>query len=199
MPIARRKKIDQLIRFATDNGATAAAELSPRCIQIENRLAAYCRDPKCPHFGKSLSCPPYTFGPAAFRKLALEASSAIVIRLEIDSASLHGEDRPAVMRLLHEITAAVEWKAKNLGFTDAYGFSGGSCKISFCGNHETCRALTGDAGCRYPDQARPSMSGAGINVGELMKSAGWSTDLFSTESEESEQQLAWVAGLVLLS
>ncbi len=197
--LATQNKIDLLIRFATDNGATAAAELSPRDIHVEKSLAAYCRQPKCPHFGMSMSCPPHISGPAGFKMLALNSSSAIAIRIEIDAESLHGEGRPEVMRLLHEITAAVEIEAKRLGFTNASGFSGGSCKISFCGNYDTCRVLSGEGGCRYPDQARPSMSGFGVNVGELMKSAGWSSNLFSTEPGKNTPQPAWVAGVVLLS
>jgi predicted metal-binding protein len=196
-----QNKIERLIRFATDNGATVAAELSPLEIRVESKLAAYCHKPKCPYFGQSMSCPPNVSGPAGLRKLVLKSNSAIVLRIEIDTESLHGEGRPEVMRLLHEITAAVELEAKRLGFLNACGFAGGSCKKSFCGNHEQCRALTGVDGCRHPDQARPSISGFGVNVGELMKSAGWSSNLFPPKSGKNEAglDLSWVAGLILLS
>jgi hypothetical protein len=42
------------------------------------------------------------------------------------------------------------------------------------------------------------MSGYGINVGELMKAAGWSTNLFPSNRNDEGEQLSWVAGLVLV-
>ena len=145
-----------------------------------------------------MSCPPYVSGPAGFRKLLQSCQHVIVFRIEIQSSSLHGEDRPEVMRLLHEITAAIEIEAKRLGFPNAAGFAGGSCKASFCADQPYCEVIAGDEHCRYPDQARPSMSGYGVNVGELMQSAGWSTDLFPGKTTDGQEQLSWVAGLVLL-
>lgn len=192
------EKIQVLLDFARQQGATRATRLSPQEIRVENKLASYCRTPKCPNFGRSMSCPPHVSGPAGFRKMVQESSHAIVVRIEIDAASLNGEERPQVMRLLHEITAAVEYEAKRIGFTESQGFAGGSCKMSFCPQYDTCRVLAGEGQCRHPDTARPSMSGYGVNVGDLMKTAGWSTDLFPPHDNTGEQQLAWVAGLILL-
>lgn len=193
-----QEKIASLLHFAENNGASKAARISPGSIHIENRLAAFCRSPKCPNYGRSMSCPPNVSGPAGFRKLVDMSSHAIVIRIEIDGDSLHGEQRHEVMRLLHEITAAVEKEAKRIGFPHSRAFAGGSCKMSFCAEHEQCRVLTGEGLCRHPESARPSMSGYGINVGDLMKEVGWSTDLFPPRDMDGEEQLAWVAGLVLL-
>lgn len=190
--------IAAILSFAEHNGATMAARLSPAVIHIEDKLATYCRSPKCPNFGLSMSCPPHVSGPAAFRRMVENSSHAIVLRIEIDAASLHGEERSEVMRLLHEITAAVEGEAKRLGFTDSQAFAGGSCKMSFCAEHESCRVLAEGGRCRHPDAARPSMSGYGINVGDLMKEVGWSTDLFPKADDNGHEQPAWVAGLILL-
>jgi len=194
-----REKISSLITFAKNIGATHAASLDPSLIRIENRLAAYCRKPKCPHFGMSMSCPPHVAGPASLRARIKDCRHAIVIRIEVDGDSLHGEDRPAVMRLLHEITAAVELEAKRLGFSHAQAFAGGSCKMSFCADNEQCAVISGEGPCRFADSARPSMSGYGVNVGELMKAAGWSTSLFGSSADTPHGDLAWVAGLVLLA
>lgn len=193
-----QEKIAAILTFAEDNGATMAARLSPAAIRVESNLAAYCRSPKCPNFGLSMSCPPHVSGPSRFREMAAQACHAIVIRIEVDAASLNGEERPEVMRLLHEITAAVELEAKRLGFTGSRAFAGGSCKMSFCAAHESCRVVTNGGPCRHPDAARPSMSGYGINVGDLMKAAGWSTDLFPPRDPAGQDRLSWVAGLVLL-
>ncbi|WP_234981123.1 DUF2284 domain-containing protein [Desulfopila aestuarii] len=172
--------------------------LDPREVRVENRLAGFCKSPKCPHFGLSMSCPPHISGPGGMRKLLEKCSYVMVIRIEVDSDSLHGEDRPSVMRLLHEISATVEQEAIRLGFSEAYAFAGGSCKMSFCASHEQCAVLSGEGNCRNPDAARPSMSGFGVNVGALMQAAGWSTSLFTEKDDTGVSQSAWVAGLILL-
>jgi predicted metal-binding protein len=193
-----KRALDSLLEFALQSGATRARRLSPASVCVENRLSAFCRDPKCPNWGQSMSCPPNVSGPEGFRKLLQSCRHAIVLRIEIQSSSLHGEDRPEVMRLLHEITAEVEMQAKRLGFNEAVGFAGGSCKPSFCHEHLGCRVITEQGKCRYPEHARTSLSGYGVNVGELMKSAGWSNNLFRSNSNDEEEEMSWVAGLVLL-
>ena len=199
MDVYRDKEmIDALLQFAENAGATKAGRLPPECVSVEDQLADFCRDPKCPYWGQSMSCPPYVSGPEGMRKLLRAAKHVLVFRIEIQSSSLHGEDRPVVMRLLHEITAAIEIEAKRLGFPKSYGFAGGSCKPSFCLDQPNCRVIAGEGECRHPQQARPSMSGFGVNVGELMKSAGWSNTLFSAPGIGKNEELSWVAGLVLL-
>jgi predicted metal-binding protein len=193
-----KKKIDSLLEFAAHSGATKVKRLSPESVRVEENLATFCREPKCPHYGQAMSCPPYVSGPKGIRELLQSCKHAIVLRIEIQSSALHGEDRPAVMRLLHEITADIETEAKRLGFPDSIGFAGGSCKPSFCNDYPNCSVIAEQGECRYPRHARASMSGYGINVGELMKAAGWSTNLFPSNQNDEEEQLSWVAGLVLL-
>jgi predicted metal-binding protein len=188
--------IDALTTFAEHAGATKARCLPPESVRVEDKLSDLCREPRCPYYGQSMSCPPHVSGPAGIRKLLQSCKHVLVIRIEIESASLHGADRPAVMRLLHEITAEIETEANRLGFHQSIGLAGGSCKESFCADQPNCRVLTGQGECRHPHHARTSMSGYGVNVGELMKSAGWSNKLFTPD--DVGQQLAWVAGLVLL-
>lgn len=190
-----KKKIDSLLKFAAHTGATKVKRLFPEGVSVDDSLATFCRAPQCPHYGQSMSCPPYVSGPEGFRKILQSCQHAVVFRIEIQSSSLHGEDRPAVMRLLHEITADIENEAKRLGFSDSIGFAGGSCKPSFCDDQPNCRVIAEHGDCRYPEHARASMSGYGVNVGELMKAAGWSNNLFNNDGEE---QLSWVAGLVLI-
>ncbi|SMC38844.1 Predicted metal-binding protein [Desulfocicer vacuolatum DSM 3385] len=191
------KKMQQIEEFALDNGASKAAVISSRDIDVKNRFAAFCKEPKCPNFGRSMSCPPHVSGPEGFRKKLKETQYAVAIRLEVDAGSLIGEERPQVFRILQEIVAATELKAKSLGFTKSEGFAGGSCKQSFCSEHDFCRVLSRKGTCRYPDSARPSMSGFGVNVGKLMKCAGWSSEFFSSKAPR-EEQMMWLAGVVLL-
>ena len=190
-----RETLNQLQKFALHIGATRAKLLSTADVHIEEKLASFCLEPKCPHWGRSMSCPPHIAGPDALREILKKCKYVLVLRIEIQSESLHGEDRPEVMRLLHEITAEVEKEAIRLGFTQSMGLAGGSCKPSFCHDQPHCRVIEEKGDCRHPEHARQSMSGYGINVGKLMQAAGWSTNLFATVGDD---QLSWVAGLVLL-
>ncbi len=189
--------IESLLVFSLKIGATKAKCLSPDDICVEDKLAVLCHDPRCPFWGQSMSCPPHIEGPDSFRKLLGSCSYTVVIRLEIQACSLHGEDRPLVMRLLHETVAEVEKKAIQLGFHQSAGFAGGSCKPSFCPEEKYCSALTPQGRCRHPEHARPSMSGYGINVGKLMEAAGWPSRIFSPV--DGPDGLSWVTGLILLS
>ncbi len=197
MTDTENKTCEALITFALQSGATKAAVLPVKSVRVESRLASFCHEPKCPYWGQSASCPPHVSGPSGFREMLATCSSVLVVRLEIESSSLHGEERPFVMRLLHETVAKVEQRAVELGFPGARGFAGGSCKPGFCGDKENCRAIE-KGSCRFPDLARPSLSGYGVNVGKLMEAAGWSTTLF-TSDKDNQDHLAWIAGLVLLS
>jgi len=187
-----------LLAYGQQAGATATAIIPPESVVVEERLAALCRQPKCPFWGQSMSCPPHTGGPSTMKKKLQSVRHVLVIRLEIQACSLLGEDRPQVLRLLHETVACIEQKAEELGFLRPLGFAGGSCKSSFCAAHPDCSALKKNGNCRYPDQARPSLSGYGVNVGKLMEAAGWSGTLFSGKTDDPDA-LSWVAGLVLLS
>lgn len=192
-----QEALESLLVFAKGIGATGAKRLAPEDVCVEEKLATLCHAPKCPFWGQSMSCPPYIAGPASFKKQLKSCRHAVVIRLEIQACSLHGEDRPMVMRLLHETVAETEKKALQLGFSQAAGFAGGSCKPSFCPDELHCRVIESKEKCRYPEHARPSMSGFGLNVGKLMESAGWSSRIFSATGDPDE--LSWVGGLILLS
>lgn len=151
-PYPDADRITALLTFATAVGATRAARLDPEAVQVENRLAAFCRSPKCPHYGQSMSCPPHVAGPAALRKILNKSLHAIVLRIEIDSDSLNGEQRPEVMRLLHEITAMVESEAKRLGFQQVQAFAGGSWKASFVPTIASARCFRAKALVVFPSR-----------------------------------------------
>jgi predicted metal-binding protein len=125
---------------------------------------------------------------------------AIVFKIDVPTAILLSSDRREIFCLLHEIAAGVETVAVEKGGLKAMAFAGGSCKRLFCNDHQACRVIAGsEQGCRYPDSARPSMSGFGVNVAELMKTAGWRMTI-AKESEPSEgDSTAPVCGLILIN
>ena len=190
--------LDQLIRLAITSGASDAQLLPSAEIAVEEQLAQKCVEPQCENYGLSFSCPPYVGGPEYFRKLIKTHSQALVVRLVIPAIMLLSWERVELGKVLHELVATLEREAILMGFTESTGFAGGSCKELFCQDHLSCRRIEENGLCRHPDLARPSMSGYGIDVFQLIKSCGWDANLNQNEDVPEEDQLSWVAGLVMI-
>jgi predicted metal-binding protein len=187
---------EELLTYAEQSGA-AACFISPPELVVEEKLARFCVEPRCPNYGLSASCPPHVQGPSQFRRWRDESELGLALKIDVPVAVLHSEERLEVMKLLHEIVAGSEQMAIKLQYPRSKGFAGGSCKQIFCRDEKSCLYLSAHKTCRNVPYARPSMSGFGVNVASLMKSAGWHTRPFS-ESESAGESMSWIAGLVLL-
>lgn len=188
-----QKKIRDEARGA---GATGARFFDPHKLVVEERLAGYCLEPGCPHYGLSPSCPPHVQGPAVMRQWRDAAEHALAIKIDAPIDVLHSSQRFEIMFLLHEIVAAAERRAIAAEYRRARGFAGGSCKKTFCDNYSECAYLAGQE-CRNPRSAKPSMSGFGVDVAAMLKVAGWPKSAID-EGGEQGNSMSWVAGLVLL-
>ncbi len=192
------KDFDQLLQLAVSLGASEAKLISSDEIVVEDQLALKCSEPQCENYGLSFSCPPFVDGPDSFRKLVITNPRALVVRLIIPSQMLLSWERTDLGRILHELVARIEIEAKDLGYINSEAFAGGSCKELFCADHLRCRRIEENGQCRHPDLARPSMSGYGIDVFQLIKSCGWQTNLNQQEQIPAKDQLSWVAGLIMI-
>ena len=188
-----------LITLARQLGADDAAMVPAGEISAEDELARLCLDPPCENYGTSAGCPPHVAGPSWFRELMKGYEWALVFRIEVPSQILLSDERREVFRRLHEIAAHVEQAAARMGYRQSKGFAGGSCKQIFCRDREACRVLSEAGACRNPGQARPSMSGFGINVSKLMRTAGWSMNrALGKPDKETTTGTGTVCGLVLV-
>jgi predicted metal-binding protein len=192
------EKLQVLIQYALKSGAGDAVILSTADIVIDDGLADRCREPRCENYGLSKSCPPHVPGPAALRKQLAHLHRAIFFKIDVPSEVLYSSERREVFQLLHEIASGIEDLAVNLGFADARAYAGGSCKAIFCHEHRQCRVVSENGKCRHPRHARPSMSGFGINVAALFKTAGWITNGTMQNPDTTTTRTANVCGLVLI-
>jgi len=192
------RDIERLARVAVTLGASEAKGITSADIVVKDQLARKCIEPGCENYGLSYSCPPYVDGPDAFRTLITTHTRALVLRLIIPSRMLLSWERTDLGRLLHELVATVENEARILGYSKSTAFAGDSCKKLFCGDHLGCRRIEENGPCRHPGLARPSMSGYGIDVFQLIKGCGWETNLNHGEEKPAEDQLSWVAGLIMI-
>ncbi len=193
------RAMEGLINRACLAGATEVRRISPEEITVEEGLVRFCSEPRCENYGLSPSCPPHVAGPAGFELLRQKSRAALVVRLEVPSTVLFSSERQEVMRLLHEIVADLELQAIALGYAGSKAFAGGSCKDLFCHEHHSCRVLGEQGSCRNPLQARPSLSGFGVNVAKMMEVAGWSSARNSAGVDPAAEALSWVTGLVLIA
>ncbi len=195
-----KEQLELLTKKAIELGATSSAIISTREVQVKDDLAALCNgEYRCPNYGLSGSCPPYVEGPAEFRKWQEESKYSITIKIELPTDVMFSDERKGVMQLLHQMVAAVEQKAVEIGFEKSKAFAGGSCKKLFCEDQKTCCVVSESEPCRHMDSARPSMSGFGIDVTQLMLSSGWSAQKAENNKGSGKDATSWVAGLIMLA
>jgi len=192
------EKMAVLTKRALDLGATGVELISADNIVVRDELAERCLEPGCEHYGRSKSCPPNVAGPAIIKKRLKTFDRAVLFKIDVPSDILFSSERFEVFRLLHTTAAGIEQTALEMGFKQALGFAGGSCKELFCPDHGECQALSDKGTCRNPDQARPSMSGFGIDVASLFKTAGWKMNWVFEDNGRTKTKMATVCGLVLI-
>ncbi|MBU8911452.1 MAG: DUF2284 domain-containing protein [Desulfobacterales bacterium] len=195
-----KQQLELLTQEVKRLGANASAIISSKEIQVKDNLAALCNgEYTCPNYGLAASCPPNVEGPVEFRKWQEGSEYSIAVKIELPTSVMFSDERKGVMQLLHQIVAAVEQKAIEIGFRKSKAFAGGSCKELFCDDQEKCCVVAENKPCRHIEFARPSMSGFGIDVIQLMKSSGWSTPKVQNTNLSNEDAISWVAGLIMLA
>ena len=193
-------QLAHLIQEAKRLGATSSASILSKEIQVKDNLAKLCNgEYTCPNYGLAANCPPYVGGPVEFRKWQAQSKYSITVKIELPTSVMFSDERKGVMQLLHQIVAAVEHKAIAIGFEKTKAFAGGSCKELFCDDQEKCCVVAEKKPCRHMEFARPSMSGFGIDVTQLMLSSGWSASKAEKSILPDKDSTSWVVGLILLS
>lgn len=187
-----------LLEHARRLGASEAVLLATEEVVVKEELAGRCREPRCENYGLSPGCPPHSGGPQGFRRLLNEYQRVLFFHIEVPAPVLYSSDNRELFQLLHEVAAGIEEEARHLGWNRARAFAGDSCRRLFCADLKECPALSPGGVCRFPRLARPSMSGYGIDVGHLMRRAGWEQKMGKLAGDGGQGGTASVCGLVLL-
>ncbi|KMY68812.1 hypothetical protein AAU61_04255 [Desulfocarbo indianensis] len=190
--------LDKLMAQALELGAHAAAILSASQILVEERLAQICGQGTCPAYGKSPNCPPHVMTTARFKALLAGQQSALAFKFDVPTALLLSQARHQTARAVHGLAARLEGLALELGFAQAHGLAAGSCWEAFCDGQGVCPVLDHKGACLFPDQARPSLSGLGVNVFQLCADLGWPINRIGKDADPQETPMGLMAGLVLL-
>ncbi|MBM4329322.1 MAG: DUF2284 domain-containing protein [Deltaproteobacteria bacterium] len=190
----RNERISELLAFARSLGVSDAKLLEVDRIIVEDHFRDLCEEPRCPNYNTSINCPPHSMTPARFRDHIKGFVRVLAFKFDMPMEAVQEASLREAALLLHETTAAIERRAKSLGFERACGYSSGGCKRTLCYEHADCAALQEGGQCRHRDKARPSLSGMGVNWQTLSKSLGW----MMHKSEDTGDNTVMMAGLVFL-
>ncbi|MGA2617697.1 MAG: DUF2284 domain-containing protein [Thermoguttaceae bacterium] len=121
----------------------------------------------CSEYGQCLTCPPHSPTPETTRKMLDEYQAGIL---------LHGNQWKSVRQL----ALALERKVFLAGCYKAFAFACGPCwRCKRCG---AVRPKPGQpAECKHPDEARPAMEAAGIDVFATARAAGLPIEVVTAE------------------
>ncbi|MEN6349135.1 MAG: DUF2284 domain-containing protein [Syntrophomonas sp.] len=139
-----------------------------------------------------------TTKPGEFRKLPTQYEHVLAFKIDTPTEVLL-DDRPFdVAKRIHEISADIERVAREKGFTNSRGFAAGSCKMIFFKEQAKCIVLEKNENCRFPDKARPSLSGLGVNFLELSRTIGWQFNKITKDTKPDDVSMGMMSGMVLI-
>ena len=190
--------LQELIRKTFELGVSDAGIIPARLIVVEDRFAEMCATPQCPGYGRSPNCPPYSMKPAKFRELLTQYEHALIFKIDTPTEVLLDDRRFDVAKRIHEISAGIEILAREKGFVHSRGFAAGSCKMIFCKDEAKCIVLEKHENCRFPDSARTSLSGLGVNFLELSRTIGWQFNKITKDTNPDDVSMGMMAGMVLI-
>ncbi len=160
-------------------GATDAKIITTDMVVINERVRVKCIYPKCEYYGTNINCPPYAMDLEQARKMVNSFRHAIFFMLKVPTETVAGTRTPEQIKYARrtaktnrDILAKIESEAFYDGYYLAVGFGGGPCKVAFCPD-EDCQALKLGQGCKFPQVARSSMEGNGMDVYLMAAKVGW--------------------------
>ena len=171
---ATPKDLRTLTGRAMDLGGSKASTILANAIILDPRVELKCRVPLCPHYGRSLTCPPNVMPPDRFAMVLSRYSHAILVQKRYDQRKMMEmlrnvpyqelESSPEYLAAMREIfkdfaslMSQLESDSMRMGYRFSAALVGGPC----C----QCDECIGPGQkCRHPFQARPSMEAMGIDV-----------------------------------
>jgi len=196
-------KYQFLAKLALEKGAAAAKIIPTSKVVVENRVVLKCKV-GCPHYGKTLACPPYTPSAEEFRKIVSEYSYAMFMKFttnatadpevyqhlmtfETDAtlpkeikekAAKFWQDWKESKRLMLQSVVDLEKAAMNKGYSLAISFVSGHCQL--CDKCSTDTKI-----CKHPELMRMSEDAIGVNVKKTAGNAGINFKFPFTNSADS--------------
>jgi predicted metal-binding protein len=202
-PDSLRRDTARYREKALELGASGAWVVSASDIPVDERVVLKCRVPRCFGYGVGANCPPHTLSPAALREILARCTTAVFFVKDVpaevivrDKATI--KERVAAYQEMYEIVSQLESMAFYDGYYLAFGFAAGSCRHTFCGLEDDCRALQ-EKKCRFSLRARPSMEAVGIDVYRMAADVGWDIYPIGSGARPEDVPKGTLAGIVVVA
>ena len=88
----RKADLETYCQIAIELGASDAKVIESVKVIVEDRVRGKCLIPKCPHYGTSANCPPYSPLPKEIRRMLKEYKQGVFIRLISDFSITPGTE-----------------------------------------------------------------------------------------------------------
>ena len=196
------KDLERYQEKAIELGADRVTLVRVENIPVDERVTLKCQIPRCFGYGVSAHCPPNTLKPAELRELLKKYTWAVFFIKDVPSEVIIRDkatikERVAAYQEVYKIVSAVESRAFYDGHYLAFGFGAGSCRHTFCGQQKNCQALQGER-CRFPLLSRPSMEAVGIDVYQMVVSAGWDIYPIGSGAKAEDMPKGTLAGIIII-
>jgi predicted metal-binding protein len=116
----------------------------------------------CPVYGQRLSCPPFSPSPEETQKIINTFEWGILLHL------------PSFSEKIRKIVVELEKEAFLAGYYKSFGLGCGPCHL--------CSSCNVEAGCQYPEKARPSMEACGIDVFQTVRNNGFKIEVVNEKN-----------------
>ena len=170
------KSLDDYCQKAVANGATRALITQPNQIITAPWVHLKCQF-GCPRYGKFYVCPPHT--PTSDQTRAVLDSYNRVILFQLQWTK--GEQSGREISKYTDNVVSMETEMFLDGFYRALSMLCGPCIL--CRHTESSCGILNDESCRFPEKARPSMEGCGIDVFQTAHNHGLPLETTRTEEE----------------
>jgi predicted metal-binding protein len=168
--VAKLKKLDAYCNQALKRGLADAVVISTSKVFTADWVRLRCQF-GCSEYGQCLTCPPHSPTPEMTRRVLDEYRTAIL---------LHSDD----WQLVRDVGRELEQTIFLDGYYKAFSLLCGPCWL--CKKCALGQVKNGKPmACRHPDQARPSVEAAGIDVFATARAAGLPIEVVRTQ--ESQQ------------
>lgn len=121
----------------------------------------------CDGWGKCLTCPPHSPSPETTRRILSAYEWAILVHV----AKHNSNDWKSIRQIIPKLEREIFLR----GYYAAFGFASGPCYL--CEGECTMKE------CKHPEEARPSMEAAGINVYATVRKAGFPIKVVTKDSD----------------
>jgi predicted metal-binding protein len=180
---------EELRGMALESGASDIKFIQPARIVTAHWVRLKCQF-GCKNYGTRYTCPPNSPSPEDTRKVLDEYSKAFLIKYEgflgFDEYPPKDLDKTMTSLSLHVCKAAygMERHAFLSGYYKAFSYGAHRCRLC-----DICDVMEESKGCRYPQEARPSLESAGIDVFKTSENAGMRTEVVQSKEIMKPEEL----------